>query len=45
MYKRQVSTALEEAIRETNTGDIIAICGSLYILGEVRQWLREKAIC
>lgn len=39
-----VSSALEEAIRETNTGDIVAICGSLYILGEVRRWLRQKAI-
>ena len=34
-----VEAALALAYKHTKTGDIIAVCGSLYILGDARQWL------
>lgn len=37
-----VTAGLEKAMASTKAGDIIAVCGSLYILGEVQQWLREQ---
>lgn len=36
-----ISEALDKALAHTQSGDIIAVCGSLYILGEARQWLRR----
>ena len=33
-----VEAALALAYKHTKTGDIIAVCGSLYILGDARQW-------
>lgn len=38
-----VPAALDKAVATTKAGDIIAVCGSLYILGEVRQWLRQQS--
>ncbi len=37
-----VISALEEAEKEAGEKDIILICGSLYILGDVLPWVREK---
>ena len=34
-----IEAALALAYKHTKTGDIIAVCGSLYILGDARQWL------
>ena len=33
-----VEAALALAYKHTKNGDIIAVCGSLYILGDARQW-------
>ncbi len=37
-----VSDALELALRSTQAGDNIVVCGSLYILGEARSWLQDR---
>jgi len=37
-----VSDALELALRSTQAGDNIVVCGSLYILGEARAWLQDR---
>ncbi len=37
-----VSAGMEAALAATSEGDIIAVCGSLYILGEAREWLTKK---
>ena len=37
-----VSDALELALRSTQAGDNIVVCGSLYILGEARGWLQNR---
>ncbi len=37
--KESVSEGIEEAFKETEEGDIIAVCGSLYILGEAKMKL------
>ena len=38
----QTADSIEEALalayKHTKSGDIIAVCGSLYILGDARQW-------
>lgn len=34
----EAALALALAYKHTKTGDIIAVCGSLYILGDARQW-------
>jgi len=36
-----VAEALDLAIRHVPEGGIIAVCGSLYILGEVQDWLKQ----
>ena len=36
-----VSSALDLALQSTQDGDIIVVCGSLYILGEARGWLQN----
>lgn len=42
-YKEETSTeqALEDAVSEAKEGDIVVVCGSLYILGQVITWLRK----
>jgi len=40
--EESVSDALELALRSTQTGDNIVVCGSLYILGEARAWLQDR---
>ncbi|MDU2208452.1 MAG: folylpolyglutamate synthase/dihydrofolate synthase family protein [Veillonella sp.] len=37
-----VSSALDLALQSTQDGDIIVVCGSLYILGEARGWLQNR---
>ena len=37
--KSSVTDGLDAAMKATKDGDIIAVAGSLYILGEVEQWL------
>ena len=37
-----VSRALDLALQSTQDGDIIVVCGSLYILGEARGWLQNR---
>lgn len=37
-----VTEALSLAYKHTQAGDIIAVCGSLYILGDARQWLSHE---
>ena len=34
--------ALTAAVNATQEGDVIAVCGSLYILGWARQWIRQN---
>ena len=34
--------ALEDATKEAGAGDIILICGSLYILGDAIRFIEEK---
>lgn len=36
-----VGDALELALKNTQSGDTIVVCGSLYILGEARSWLQN----
>ena len=36
-----VSSALDLALQSTQDGDIIVVCGSLYIL-EARGWLQNR---
>ena len=40
--EESVSDALELALRSTQAGDNIVVCGSLYILGEARAWLQDR---
>lgn len=40
--EESVSDALELALRSTQAGDNIVVCGSLYILGEARSWLQDR---
>ena len=40
--EESVSDALELALRSTQAGDNIVVCGSLYILGEARGWLQNR---
>ncbi|GCL66823.1 bifunctional folylpolyglutamate synthase/dihydrofolate synthase [Veillonella tobetsuensis] len=40
--EESVSDALELALRSTQAGDNIVVCGSLYILGEARSWLQNR---
>ena len=40
--EESVSDALELALRSTQVGDNIVVCGSLYILGEARSWLQDR---
>ena len=37
-----VEDALALAYKHTKNGDIIAVCGSLYILGDARQWFNHE---
>lgn len=37
-----VSEGLEKAMKETEPNDIIVIAGSLYILGDVKEWLQAE---
>ena len=37
-----VEDALALAYKHTKTGDIITVCGSLYILGDARQWFNHE---
>ena len=37
-----VKDALALAYKHTKNGDIIAVCGSLYILGDARQWFNHE---
>ena len=37
-----VEDALALSYKHTKTGDIIAVCGSLYILGDARQWFNHE---
>ena len=37
-----VEEALALAYKHTKNGDIIAVCGSLYILGDARQWFNHE---
>ena len=40
--ENSVSSALDLALQSTQDGDIIVVCGSLYILGEARGWLQNR---
>ena len=37
-----VSEGMEKAMEATQAGDIIAVAGSLYILGEAEEWLNAQ---
>lgn len=37
-----VEKGLELAFKHSQDGDIIVVCGSLYILGMARQWLQQR---
>lgn len=42
MAEPSVKAALEDATKEAGTGDIVLICGSLYILGDAIRFIEEK---
>lgn len=42
MAHHSVSSGMEAAVEASEEGDIIVVCGSLYILGEARSWLTKK---
>lgn len=37
-----VTKALDAAQKEAKDGDVVIICGSLYILGEAMEWMAKK---
>lgn len=37
-----MADALTAAMKVTQEGDVIAVCGSLYILGWAREWIRQN---
>lgn len=37
-----VTNALDAAQKEAKDGDVVIICGSLYILGEAMEWMAKK---
>ncbi len=37
-----IQAGLDYAMKTTKEGDIIAVVGSLYILGDVQQWLAQE---
>ncbi len=37
-----VSQALSDAVAEAKDGDMVLVCGSLYILGEALTWMEQK---
>lgn len=37
-----MAEALTAAMKVTQEGDVIAVCGSLYILGWAREWIRQN---
>lgn len=43
-YKEEpdTDTALNDAVAEAKDGDMVLVCGSLYILGEVITWLNRR---
>lgn len=42
MAEPSVKAALEDATKEAGAGDIVLICGSLYILGDAIRFIEEK---
>lgn len=41
--KESVAAGMTAALEHTKTGDIVVVCGSLYILGEVKDYLLAQA--
>lgn len=39
-----VAQALSDAVAEAKDGDMVLVCGSLYILGEALTWMEKKEI-
>lgn len=39
-----VTRALDDAVAEAGDGDIVLVCGSLYIMGEALTWMAEKEL-
>lgn len=37
-----VAAALADAVAEAKEGDMVLVCGSLYILGEALEWMEKK---
>lgn len=37
-----VAQALADAVAEAGEGDMVLVCGSLYILGEALTWMEQK---
>ena len=37
-----IQEGLDHAMKITKEGDIIAVVGSLYILGDVQQWIAQE---
>jgi dihydrofolate synthase/folylpolyglutamate synthase len=38
----EVSTALEQALKETGADDLVCVAGSLYLAGEALRWFADK---